>query len=110
MSFPIIDILSFIVIGCGCFFIATGSIGLVRMPDLYTRLHATSIIDTVGAGLLLLGMMFQAGFTLITVKLIILLVLFFFTGPVASHALAQAARHDGIEPILTDTPADTAKE
>lgn len=100
MSLPIADVLSFILIAIGSFYVATGALGMMRMPDLYTRLHAVSIIDTVGAGALLLGMMIQAGFTLVTVKLIILLLLFFFTGPVASHALAQAARHDGIEPIL----------
>lgn len=95
-----VDILSWVLIALGSFFVVVGSIGLIRMPDVYTRLHAASVIDTVGAGGLLLGMCLQAGFTLITVKLLILLLLFMFTGPVASHAVAQAARHDGIEPKL----------
>lgn len=96
------DIVSWVCIALGSFFVAVGAIGLIRMPDLFTRLHAASVTDTVGAGLLIAGMMVQAGFTLISVKLLILLILFFFTSPVASHAVAQAARHDGVEPLLHD--------
>ena len=70
------------------------------MPDLYTRMHAASVTDTLGAGLLIGGLMLQAGLTLVTLKLLFLLALFFFTGPVVTHALAQAALHEGVEPVL----------
>ncbi len=84
----------------GSIFIVIGAIGLVRMPDLYTRIHAASVTDTLGAGLLLGGLMLQSGLSLVTLKLAFLLGLFFFMGPVASHALAQAALQEGIEPLL----------
>jgi multicomponent Na+:H+ antiporter subunit G len=97
-----IDIASGALIAIGCFFLLVGAIGLLRMPDIYTRAHATSIIDTVGAGFLLFGLMLQAGFTLITLKLLFLLAISFFMLPVVSHALAQAALHEKVPPRLTE--------
>lgn len=98
----IVDILSWALIAGGCFFVLVGAVGIVRMPDLYTRMHAASVIDTLGVALLLIGMMLQAGPGLVTLKLLFLLVLFVFTGPVASHALAQAALHENVEPQLAE--------
>ena len=95
-----VDILSWGLIAFGSFFVVTGAIGLIRMPDVYARMHAASIIDTVGAGFLILGLILQAGLTLVALKLVFILALFFFTSPVAAHALAQAALHEGIEPKL----------
>ena len=100
MSAVIIDPLSWLLILAGSAFVVIGALGLVRMPDLYTRMHAASVTDTLGAGLLLGGLMLQAGFSLVTLKLLFLLALFFFTGPVVTHALAQAALHEGIDPLL----------
>jgi len=97
-----IDILSWVLIVLGSFFTVVGGIGLVRMPDVYTRMHAASVTDTLGAGMLILGMMLQAGFTLVTLKLLFILGLFFFFAPVVIHALAQAALHEKIEPRLTE--------
>lgn len=96
-----VDILSWALILAGSFFTVTGAIGMIRMPDLFTRMHALSVIDTAGVGFLVLGMALQAGLSLVTLKLLFLLVLFFFAGPVITHALAQAALHEGIEPRLT---------
>lgn len=96
----LVEVLSWALILSGSAFVVIGAIGLVRMPDLYTRMHAASVTDTLGAGLLLAGLMLQAGFTLITVKLIFIGIVFFLTGPVATHALAQAAFHEGVEPQL----------
>lgn len=96
----VIDAMSWLFIASGSFFILTGAIGLLRMPDVYTRMHAASIIETAGGSLLLVGLMLQAGFTLITLKLMFILALIFFFGPVASHALAQAALHEQIDPVL----------
>ncbi len=95
-------VLSWIFIALGCFFTVVGSLGLIRMPDVYTRMHAASVIDTTGAGFLLLGLMLQAGLSLITLKLLFILLIFFFTGPVVTHALAQAALSADIEPQLAD--------
>jgi len=84
----------------GAFFYVVGAIGIYRMPDVFTRLHAAGISDTAGAGLLIVGMMFLAGFSLVSVKLAIILGVIYFTSPIATHALAQAALHAGLEPIL----------
>ena len=81
-------------------FVMVGALGLIRMPDLYTRMHAASVVDTLGAGLLIGGLMLQAGLSLVTLKLLFLLALFFFIGPVAMHALAQAALQEGVRPLL----------
>jgi multicomponent Na+:H+ antiporter subunit G len=59
-------------------------------------------METLGAGLLLFGMMLQAGFTLVTLKLIVILFVFVFTGPVVTHALAQAALHENVQPLLAE--------
>lgn len=96
----VIDIASWALILAGSFFICVGMLGLVRMPDVFTRMHAASVTDTLGAGLLFAGFVLQAGFTLVSVKLIFILGLLFFTGPVVTHALAQAAFHAGILPRL----------
>lgn len=98
----LIDWASWAMIIAGSGFVVIGAIGLVRMPDFYTRMHAASVTDTLGAGLLLGGLMLQAGLSIVTLKLLFLLALFFLTGPVASHALAQAALHEGVEPQLAE--------
>ena len=99
MSTPV-DILSWICLVAGGAFCAIGGLGLVRMPDFYTRMHAASVTDTLGAGLMLLGMMLQAGLSLIAVKLIMIGLLIFFAGPTATHALAKAALARGLQPLL----------
>ena len=66
----VLDILSWAALVVGGFLIVTGGIGLVRFPDLYTRMHAVSVTDTGGAGLVLLGLMLQAGLTMVKVKLV----------------------------------------
>jgi multicomponent Na+:H+ antiporter subunit G len=63
-------------------------------------MHAASIVDTLGAAFILLGLMLQAGLSLVTVKLIAIGLLLFFTSPVSTHALARAALARGVEPVL----------
>jgi multicomponent Na+:H+ antiporter subunit G len=96
------NLVSWVLILFGSFFIVVGAIGLVRMPDVYTRMHAASVTDTLGAGLLFAGLMVQAGLSLVALKLGFILVLFFFIGPVATHALAQTALHAAVKPLLTE--------
>ncbi|WP_436639928.1 monovalent cation/H(+) antiporter subunit G [Microbaculum sp. FT89] len=96
------DVVSGIFLAIGSFFLVVGALGLIRMPDVFTRMHATSVSDTMGAGFLILGMIVQAGFTLVTVKLVIILAVFFFTGPLATHALARGALAVGLRPVLLD--------
>jgi multicomponent Na+:H+ antiporter subunit G len=84
----------------GAFFCVVGGIGLLRMPDFYTRMHAASVTETLGVGLLLLGLMLQAGWTLVSVKLFLIGVLVFFVSPTAGHALARAAYVRKLTPRL----------
>jgi multicomponent Na+:H+ antiporter subunit G len=98
----VVEIASWALILLGSFFTVVGAFGLVRMPEIFTRMHAASVIDTVGVGFLILGMGLQAGFSLVALKLLFLMVLFLFTGPVVTHALAQACLHEGVEPVLAE--------
>ena len=95
-----LDILSWACILTGSLFAVVGGIGIVRLPDFYTRLHGGGITDTMGAGLLLLGLMFQAGMTLVTIKLMMILFFLFVTSPTSCHALANSALAHGLEPLF----------
>ena len=99
---PLIDLASWAALLGGGFFYVVGAIGLNRMPDIFTRMHAVSVSETLGVGLLTLGMLLQAGITLVAVKLIIIVAVMWVTGAVATHALARAALHDGEKPLLAD--------
>jgi len=98
----VIDGLSWACLLAGSFFYVVGMIGLNRMPDLFSRMHAISVSETLGVGLLILGMILQAGFTLVSVKLVFIFLVIVATAPVVTHALARAAFHDGAKPLLTD--------
>ena len=95
-----VDITSAVCLACGGIFCVIGAVGLIRMPDLYTRMHAASVTDTLGAGLILIGLILQAGFTLVTAKLLMVGMLLLFTSPTATHALARAALLRGVKPVL----------
>ncbi len=99
----LLDILSWALLAGGSFFIIVGNIGLVRMPDLFTRMHAASLVDTLGAGLFIAALMIQGGLTLISVKLLMMLVFVFFASPTASYALANAALSQGVKPEALKT-------
>ena len=105
----ILDAVSWACIVAGSFFTVVGTFGLVRMPDVFTRMHAASVVDTLGVGFLILGMAIQAGFSLVALKLGFLLALFFFTGPVVTHALAQACLHENIQPVLSEDRRASAR-
>ena len=95
-----VDLLSWACLLGGGFFCIVGALGMLRMPDFYTRMHAASIVDTVGAGLVLAGLLLQAGPTLVAAKLLMIGALLFFASPTATHALARAAFERGLEPLL----------
>lgn len=93
------DILSWVFLTAGALFTLIGGIGVLRMPDLFTRLHASGVSDMLGAGFLLVGLMFQAGFGLATVKVLLLLGFFAVTSPTAAHVLAKCALYTGLRPL-----------
>ena len=98
----VLNVISWLSLAIGGIFCVIGAIGLLRMPDFFTRMHAASDIETLGAGLILFGLIIQAGWTLIAVKLVMLFLLIFFASPTASHALARAALAKGMKPLLKD--------
>lgn len=102
----LLNIASWALILIGSGFVVAGAIGILRLPDVYTRMHAASVIETIGAGALFAGLMLQAGFSQVSLKLLFILLLFFFTGPVITHALAQAALHAGLKPQLDEDRRD----
>ena len=104
----LVEILSWISILVGAAFCVIGTVGLVRMPDFYTRVHAAGIVDTAGAGFLLLGMLLQAGFTQVAIKLVMIGLLLLFTSPTATHALLKAAMARDVKPLL-DAGEDQSK-
>ncbi len=97
-----ITLMSWLSLVLGGIFCIVGAIGLLRMPDFYTRMHAASVIETLGAGLILLGLILQAGFTLVTAKLLMLGLLILFVSPTATHALARAAMVRGIKHLAVE--------
>lgn len=107
MSFAL-DVVSWVCLIGGGFFCIVGGIGLIRMPDFYTRMQAASLTETLGAGLILLGLLIHAGLTLIGAKIVMVGLLIFFTSPTATHALAKAALVRELQPQLSreeDTPS-----
>ena len=94
----LLEILSWILLSAGGVFVLVGGIGALRMPNLYTRMHAASVTDTMGAVLVIAGVMLQAGLSLVTIKLAAILLFLLITGPTASYALASAALLAGIKP------------
>ena len=98
----IVDLLSWALIIFGSSFCIIAGVGVLRLPDYFSRIHAVGFLDSVGAGALILGLMLQAGFTLITIKLFMILVIIVITGPTATHALARAALDSGLTAELDE--------
>ena len=84
-------------LGTGSVFCMIGGLGMLRMPDFYTRSHAASVTDTMGASLILVGLGIHEGPTLVSVKLFFIFLFLYLTGPTAAHALVKAAYSKGLE-------------
>ncbi|MBT3325819.1 MAG: monovalent cation/H(+) antiporter subunit G [Gemmatimonadales bacterium] len=103
------NVASWVSIGGGLFFMIVGTIGILRLPDVFTRLHAAGMTDTMGAGLLILGMSLQTilsmihgetSYWMVLVRLVLIYAFLMFTSPIATHALARAAIATGVEPLI----------
>lgn len=106
----IFDIGSWVFILIGLFFMVVGSVGMLRMPDVYTRLHAAGMTDTMGAGFMIAGLCLQSGLTLLTLRLVLVYVFLLFTSPIGTHATARAALQSGLEPFRVPVPVPVEKE
>lgn len=103
-----LDIASWIMLVAGGLFAVIGGIGMLRLPEFYTRMHAASITDTGGTLLIMGGLLLQAPDWPVAVRLVLVLAFLLLTSPTATHALAKAARRDGVSPVLQEAPDDKA--
>ena len=94
----VIDVLSAACLLAGAVFIVISGVGMIRLPDFFTRLHAAGVGETLGSWLVLLGLLLQSGWSLVSVKLIMIFVFLIVTSPTATHALAKSALHGGLKP------------
>lgn len=110
MMVIILDILGWVGLLGGCAFILVGTLGLLKLPDVFCRMHGAGMTDTLGALLITLGLMTQTSDWLVLVKLAAIWLFLMFTSPITSHALAQAALHGGVKPWTRLNTAGGAKE
>lgn len=92
-----LGLLSWVCVLSGLFFILVGTAGVLRMPDVFTRIHAAGMTDTMGAGFLILGMCLHTGLSLVTVRFLLVYAFILFTSPISAHALARAAHLGKVE-------------
>ncbi|MEM9625652.1 MAG: monovalent cation/H(+) antiporter subunit G [Pseudomonadota bacterium] len=100
----LLDIVTFVCLAAGVVSMLIGSYGLLKLPDMFARMHAAGMVDTLGLGLIMVGLIIQAGISLISFKLFLIIVFVLYTGPAVTHALAQAALSAGMKPMLHDDP------
>lgn len=82
----------------GLFFLTFGVIGLIRFPDLYTRIHPAGKAGTAGVLSIFIGLMIYSGFTALTLRLVLITLFILITSPVASHVITRGALESGIKP------------
>ncbi|MDZ7658643.1 monovalent cation/H(+) antiporter subunit G [Fodinibius sp.] len=96
------SILTIIFVVLGIFFLLIGSIGTIRLPDFYSRTHATSKSDTLGMMLIIIGLIIFEGLTINSGKLFLVLLFIMLANPIGAHALARAAHESGLKPRFLD--------
>ena len=96
------NILTIVLVILGIAFILVGSLGIIRLPDFFTRTHAVSKSDTLGVIFVISGLVIYEGFTLSSLKLILIILFIALANPIGSHALAKAAVKKGLKPTLQE--------
>ncbi len=92
------SVITGILLFIGCFFIVVASIGIIRFPDFYSRMHPAGKSDTLGQLLILSGLIVYEGFSLVSIKLLIIIIFIFIANPTATHSVAKAAYMGGVKP------------
>ena len=105
----LINLISFIFIFIGSITILIGSLGLLRLPDVFSRIHAVGMIDTAGIGFIIFGLLIYSGFSIVSIKLLILGFVLIFTSPISGHAVAISAKKTGLEPITKKSVYNSKK-
>lgn len=94
----VVNTISILLITAGCFFFIAGSVGMLRLPDVFARLHATTKADNLGLGLVVIGMLLQSDSLFTAAKLILIWLLVLLSSSTACHLIAKSALHQGIRP------------
>lgn len=97
------DILSIIFMVAGLFFLLVAAIGVIRLPDVFSRSHAVSLTDSLGAFLILVGIALHEGLDKNTLKILVVLSLLYIQNPVIAHATVRAALRSGLKPWQKET-------
>lgn len=103
-------IISILFVSVGILFMLVGSIGIIRLPDFYSRTHAISKSDTLGIILVILGLVVYEGFTQSSLKLLLVVLFIALSNPVGTHALARSALKKGLDPFFSDDPLNKKKK
>lgn len=106
----IAPVIAMLLISAGIFFILIGSIGILRLPDFFSRSHAVSKSDTLGIMCVIAGLMIVEGSSLNSLKLLLVILFVFLANPIGTHALARAAIVKGIRPVLGGSPWNETDE
>jgi multicomponent Na+:H+ antiporter subunit G len=106
----ITSILTIVFVSAGIFFLLIGSVGIIRLPDFYSRTHATSKSDTLGMMLVIIGLIIFEGMTINSGKLFLILLFILLANPIGAHALARAALHAGLKPLFPDNTKDKEED
>jgi len=96
----VLNISSTVFLLIGSFLCISGGVGILRFPDFYTRMHAVGVTETLATAMILIGLMLQNPDAIVILKLMIILLMALFVSPTASHALASAAVHNNLKPVL----------
>jgi multicomponent Na+:H+ antiporter subunit G len=100
----VLDIVSWVLLTLGGVIGVLAGIGVLRFPDIFTRMHASSMLESLGAFCVLLGLALQAGPSVIAAKLVVLYVFLLLTAATAGHALAKSTFAAGVQPLLRPGP------
>lgn len=100
MFAEIVGVLSSACLLLGAFLVLSGGVGVLRFPDFFTRMHAAGVTETLATTLILFGLILLAGWTIVSFKLLLILLFILITSPVSSHALTKAALHGKLRPLV----------
>lgn len=100
MLAEIVGVLSSACLLLGAFLVLSGGVGVLRFPDFFTRMHAAGVTETLATTLILFGLILLAGWTIVSFKLLLILLFILITSPVSSHALTKAALHGKLRPLV----------
>lgn len=104
------DVIVIVLMLVGLFFFTTATLGLLRLPDFYARLHATGKGDTLAVFVSLLGVAVYHGFSLVSVKVVFIAVFMFLAQPTSTHAISRAAFRCGVRPWMLEGENNSQQE